>query len=293
MNAERLLALYDRVADAPDAIGRLRRFVLELAVRGKLVPQDPSDEPASEELKRISVDRASVMKPGFIGNTTRSPIGDDDSMWFELPPGWMWSRLGEICRKIQYGFTAPAISSTDTVRMLRITDIQNNEVKWNSVPGCEIDAGVISKYRLEPGDILVARTGGTIGKSFLITDLPVASVFASYLIRVQVCRGDYARYLKLFFESPIYWRQLTEGTRGAGQPNVNGRTLKEMLVPIPPLPEQRRIVAKVDELMAFCDRIQTAIAVADGARSRLLESLLHEALGSVALGAATAGRFEE
>ncbi len=278
MNPDRLLAHYEKIAAAPDAIPRMRRFILDLAVRGKLAPQDPNDEPASELLKRIAVEKARLVKEGKIRKTKRSWSTDDDTLSFESPLGWIWSRLGGISRKIHYGFTASANPNIKTVRLLRITDIQNNCVEWSSVPGCEIDDKTLPKFKLESGDILVARTGGTIGKSYLVTGLPVVAVFASYLIRVQGSQEIYTRYLKLFFESPIYWTQLQEGTRGAGQPNVNGRTLDKLQVPLPPLPEQRRIVAKVDELMELCDRLETSLGAVDTCRHRLLESLLYEAL---------------
>ena len=274
MNAEHLLAHFDRIADAPDAIPRLRRFVLDLAVRGKLVPQDPNDEPASELLKRIAAERERLVKVGEIRETKKSyPIGYD-SFLFENPPGWMWSRLGEISRKIHYGYTASANPKIDSIRFLRITDIQNSKVKWHSVPGCEIDEKALSNFKLEGGDILIARTGGTIGKSFLVIELPVVAVFASYLIRVQSSPEIYARYLKFFFESPTYWTQLQEGTKGAGQPNVNGRTLGKLLVPLPPLAEQHRIVAKVDELMALCDRLEAARVEREATRNRMATASL-------------------
>ena len=121
---------------------------------------------------------------------------------------------------------------------------------------------------------MVARTGGTIGKSFLVAELPVVAVFASYLIRIQGSHEIHARYLKFFLESPIYWAQLQEGTRGAGQPNVNGQTLGTMLVSLPPLAEQHRIVAKVDELMALCDRLATERKEREATRDRLATASL-------------------
>jgi len=168
------------------------------------------------------------------------------------------------------------------VRLLRITDIQNNAVEWEAVPGCQIADDDVERYRLAPRDILVARTGGTIGKTFLVEAVPVTAVFASYLIRLQPKLAHEARYIKLFMESPPYWEQLQNGARGGGQPNVNGKTLAAMKVPLPPLAEQRRIVAKVDELMALCDQLEASLASAATDRARLLEALLQEALAPAA-----------
>ena len=274
MSIDLLFADFDRLIQSPESVHRLRRFILDLAVRGKLVPQDPNDEPAPELLKRIAAEKARLVKAGKIRKPKKIPLIDCSSLLFGAPLGWAWARLSEISRKIHYGFTASAIQQIDDVRLLRITDIQHNKVEWHSVPGCEIDKEAIPNFKLETGDILIARTGGTIGKSFLVAELPVAAVFASYLIRVQGSHEIYARYLKLFLESPIYWTQLREGARGAGQPNVNGQTLGTMLVPLPPLAEQHRIVAKVDELMAFCDRLEAARAEREATRDRLATASL-------------------
>ena len=274
MNADRLFALYDRVAEAPDAVGRLRRFVLDLAVRGKLVKQDPADEPASELLKRISAEKARLVKAGEIRNPKKIPVIDTNELPFDPPRGWEWTRLLEISRKIHYGYTASANRMIESVRLLRITDIQDNRVDWFSVPGCEIEEKVLPKFKLERGDVLIARTGGTIGKSFLVQDVPVTAVFASYLIRIQGSHEIYDRYLKLFLESPAYWTQLRDGARGAGQPNVNGQILGKITVPLPPLVEQHRIVAKVNELLALCDRLEEARTAREDTRDGLTKASL-------------------
>ena len=274
MSIDLLFADFDRLIQSPESVHRLRRFILDLAVRGKLVPQDPNDEPTSELLKRIAAEKGRLVKAGKIRKPKKAQLIDYSSLFFGAPLGWAWARLSEISRKIHYGFTASAIQQIDDVRLLRITDIQHNKVEWDSVPGCEIDKEALPNFKLETGDILIARTGGTIGKSFLVVELPVAAVFASYLIRVQGSHEIYARYLKLFLESPIYWTQLREGARGAGQPNVNGQMLGTMLVSIPPLAEQHRIVAKVDELMALCDRLEAARAEREAKRDRLATASL-------------------
>ena len=263
-----------------DQVKHLRQTILNLAVRGKLVEQDPADEPASELLKRIAAEKARMVKAGEIRKPKRMPVLDTDELPFCLPHKWAWTRLFEMSRKIHYGFTASANRMVEAVRLLRITDIQDNRVDWLSVPGCEIEENVLPKFRLERGDVLIARTGGTVGKSFLVQDVPVTAVFASYLIRIQGSHEVNDRYLKLFLESPTYWTQLRDGARGAGQPNVNGQTLGRIAVPVPPLAEQLRIVTKVDQLMALCDRLEDGLSAVDGTRNGLLESLLHESLGS-------------
>ncbi len=269
MTAERLLAHYEEIADAPDAIARLRRFILDLGVRGKLVPQDRNDEPASALLKRIVAE-----KGGESSRAHEERAEPDADLAVSIPGTWAWSQLGEISLRLHYGYTAAATDAEKEVRLLRITDIQEDRVDWTRVPGCEIDAGTFRKYALEPGDLLIARTGGTIGKTFLVSHVPVKSVFASYLIRVQPARSLFANYIKLFCGSDVYWSQLRDGSRGGGQPNVNGKTLGKMRLPLPPLAEQHRIVAKVDELMALCDRLEATQRAREAMRDRLATASL-------------------
>jgi type I restriction enzyme S subunit len=278
MNPAQLLAHFDRIAEVADAVPRLRRFILDLAVRGKLVEQDPEDEPASELMKRIETEKLRLIKEGKIRSQERPSRVADNEVPFRAPPGWRWARLAGVSRKIHYGFTVSANPSVKEVRLLRITDIQNNEVDWESVPGCEISEDQVEQFKLEAGDILIARTGGTIGKSFPVKQIPVTAVFASYLIRVHGSAEPCDQYLKLFLESPVYWKQLEAGARGAGQPNVNGQTLGRMIVTIPPLAEQHRIVAKVDDLMALCDALEAQLTTTAALRCQLLEATLHEAL---------------
>ncbi len=275
MNAEQLLQNFDRIAESPGSIAHLRRFILDLAVRGKLVEQDPNDEPASELLKQIQVEKEILVKEGKIKKQDPLPSVTREKQHFSPPSGWHWVQLVNISHKIHYGFSASANTNIKNVRLLRITDIQDNSVNWDSVPGCEIADDQVEQFKLESGDMLIARTGGTVGKSFLVSKIPVTAVFASYLIRVQCFSCLYDRYMKLFIESPVYWRQLEDGTRGTGQPNVNAQTLGRIAVILPPLAEQHRIVAKVDELMGLCDRLEAAQKDRESQRDQLVASSLH------------------
>lgn len=136
---------------------------------------------------------------------------------------------------------------------MRITDIQNGHVDWNSVPYCAVDPKDYSTYLLKEGDILIARTGGTIGKSYFIRDKPPVSAFASYLIRAIPIKNEIVPYFKCYFESPAYWGQLIDASAGTGQPNVNAASIGRILIAIPPLAEQRRIVERVNELMPLVE----------------------------------------
>jgi len=149
-------------------------------------------------------------------------------------------------------FVSPKASVLDRgPRYLRITDIQNDCVEWSSVPRVSMPAEEYGRYRLQPGDIVFARSGATVGKSFLIREDPGKAVFASYLIRVR-CRASSLdpEYAALFFRSSDYWQQISDGATGTGQPNFNGTKLGALRIPIRPLEEQREITAKLETLLA-------------------------------------------
>lgn len=281
-----LLQLFERAADAPQAVPRLRRLVLDLALHGKLVRQDAQDEPASQLLRRIAEEQANSQMSASKTRKLALAI-DRNELPFSYPESWEVVRLRTICSRIHYGYTASADLTSKEVRLLRITDIQDNKVDWDSVPGCVIDPDDVDHYRLKRGDILVARTGGTVGKTFLVRDVPVTAVFASYLIRIQCSEHILDDYLKLFFESSTYWEQLRDGTRGTGQPNVNGETLGMLVLPIPPFREQCRIVDKTMELMALCDRLDEANAQREGIRDRFTAASYSRLRSSVADDAST------
>jgi type I restriction enzyme S subunit len=141
-----------------------------------------------------------------------------------------------------------------TYKLLRITDIQNDSVDWNLVPYTNY-SGIVEPYFLQKGDIVFARTGATVGKSFLIQSPPSRAIYASYLIRVRFVLPALAEYIKVFFGTPCYWSQITQKTVGTGQPNVNGTSLAGLLLPLPPLNEQKRIVSQVESLLKYIDEI--------------------------------------
>ncbi len=171
----------------------------------------------------------------------------------ELPPGWNLCEVENISEKIHYGYTAKSSNEPIGPCLLRITDIQENQVKWANVPFCAIKDEDKGKYLLSSGDIVFARTGATVGKSFLIKGEIPESVFASYLIRIKLIKGLYEQYLSYFFHSGDYWLQIKEGQSGIGQPNFNASKLANIKLPLPPLNEQHRIVNKIEELFTKLD----------------------------------------
>jgi type I restriction enzyme S subunit len=173
--------------------------------------------------------------------------------------------LGQVCEQIVYGVTAAAVDTPTGPRLLRITDIKDNEVDWKRAPGCSITPQEYSKSKLRHGDIVVARTGGTVGKSYLVSNPPDA-VCASYLLRLRPDQSTVLpEYLQLFLRSPGYWKQLLAGAQGAAQPNVNGTTLSKIELPVPTLPEQASLVA------ALCKQLAPVNAIRSASRDQLAD----------------------
>ena len=181
----------------------------------------------------------------------------DDEIPFEIPISWQWERWGNLSHSIQYGYNAPAEEAGD-IRMVRISDIQNGKVLWATVPYCHISSNEIETYLLQKDDILFARTGGTVGKSFLVKEVPYPSIYAGYLIRTRYSHYLSSQYMKYFMESQLYWEQLRSGTIATAQPNCNGKTLAKMILPIPPFNEQVRITEKLNHVLEFVEKYGTS-----------------------------------
>ena len=280
---------------------QLKNSILQWAIQGKLVPQDPNDEPASMLLERIRVEKEKLIKEKKIKKDKNESIiyrGEDNSYYekflatgevkcideeipFEIPKGWEWERWGNIALSIQYGYNAPALERGD-IKMVRISDIHDNVVQWENVPFCNIETYDIDTYLLKENDILFARTGGTVGKSFLVQSVPEPAIYAGYLIRTRYSKELCPQYLKSFMESRLYWEQLKSGTIATAQPNCNGKTLGKMLLPIPPKAEQSRLVQKLANFTPIFQRYAKAQQDLDNLNKsiddKLKKSILQEAI---------------
>ena len=330
--------VYDETTAMQEAFPEsLKKSILQEAVQGKLVPQDPSDEPAEALLERIRAEKRRFIKEGKIKKDKHESVifrrdnshyekrGSeevciDDEIPFEVPPSWALIRLDDIgiYRKGPFGSSLTksmfvpkgadtvkvyeqknAIQKDHTLGTYYITrqyyeskmrsftvepgDIlvscagtigetyvlpeqielgiinqalmRMTTVAWSSVPFCDIDDSDIPTYLLQANDILFARTGGTVGKSFLVSEVPCESIYAGYLIRTRYSSLLCPQYLKYFMESPLYWQQLKSGTTATAQPNCNGQTLAKMLLPLPPANEQLRIVDNLARTFAIIERM--------------------------------------
>lgn len=268
MNAALLLEHYARIADAPDAITKLRRFVLDLAVRGKLVEQDTGDEPAAELLKRISVERARLAKAGEIRKPKPLPAIDDPL--FDLPFNWAWVPIREITS--DRGQSIPAAPFT-----------------YIDVTAINKEAGVVA----EPKVLLPTEAPSRARKITQKGDV-IYSCVRPYLLNVAVIEQDFdpapiastafailngyglvlPRYIWIVLRTPFMIECVEATQRGQAYPAINDADFAVLSFPLPPLAEQHRIVAKVDELMALCDQLEAARAEREHRRDRFALSTL-------------------
>lgn len=190
---------------------------------------------------------------------------------------WSTEKLKDISADVTYGYTASSTENPNGPKMLRITDIQNNRVDWDSVPYCKIEDNKKRQYLLKSGDLVFARTGATVGKSFLIRGEIPEAVYASYLIRVRCNDTNSIEYLSLFFQSNEYWSQIMEFSAGVAQPSVNGSKLKELIIPLPSVQEQHEIVRRVEALFAYADRLEARYQSARAQVEKLTPAILAKA----------------
>ena len=260
---EELLPLVDRYAVSYGNLEQLnakfpedmKKSILQYAIQGKLVEQRAEEGTGEELYQQIQAEKQRLIQEKKIKKEKPLVEISEDEIPFDIPESWKWVRWGNLSFSIQYGYNAPAKKS-GRIRMVRISDIQGGKVIWDSIPFCDIKEEEIPTYLLSSNDILFARTGGTVGKSYIVKEIPEEAIYAGYLIRTRYSDMLCPEYLYYFMQTHLYWTQLRNGTIATAQPNCNGQTLSKMILPLPPLAEQKRIVAKIEELLPLCDRLR-------------------------------------
>ena len=269
MNVDRLLGHYERIADAPDAIARLRRFILDLAVRGKLVEQNPNDEPASELLERIAAERKKRIARGEIRRA--KPLNSITHTPFDPPSDWTWLPLGETGNI----FTGNSINVATREQLEKTEEgrpfIATKDVGYGFE---EIDYanGLLvelsdERFKIARSDsVLICAEGGSAGRKIALTDREIS--FGNKLLANETWSVISPKFVLCVYLSDFFYTQFAEKMTGV----IGGISLRNFLqlpFPLPPLAEQHRIVAKVDELMALCDRLEEARTAREATRDQL------------------------
>ena len=259
-----------------DQVKHLRQTILSLAVEGKLVEQDPADEPASELLKRIAGEKSRLkvrhhVKPFSTGELP-----------FSLPVGWIWSRLGELCTKTGSGSTprgGKKVYKQVGVPFLRSQNVYDDGLRLDDVAYISPDVHVrMAGTAVRSRDILLNITGGSMGRCCRVPDKFGEANVSQHVSIIRSAVSEMADFLQKLVLSPYFQAFIFDEQTGAGRGGLPKYKMDRIPVAVPPLAEQRRIAAKVDELMTLCDRLEASLASVDMRRVCMLESFLREAL---------------
>ncbi len=276
MNAQRLLQHFNRIAEAPDAVPRLRRFILDLAVRGKLVEQDPKDEPTSELLKRIQTEKVRLVKEGRIRNPRALGVNEEDGELFRIPVAWTWCRLSEV-GAIVGGGTPPSVDSENFapggsgIAWLTPADLGKRTDLYVSHGARDLTPQGLrsSSATLMPKGSILFTSRAPIGYTAIAANkVSTNQGFKSVVPFIPECNF----YIAVYFRAFAKW--IDDQASGTTFREVSGKIVANLPFPLPPLAEQQRIVTKVDELMALCDRLRAAQAERESRRDRLVAASL-------------------
>lgn len=257
-------------------IKKLRELILELAVRGKLVPQDPNDEPASELLKRIAAEKAELVKQGKIKKQKPLPEISEEEKPFELPVGWEWVALQEIC-SLENGDRSKNYPNKSTlvetgIPFVNAGHLENGNIRQEDMTFITPEHfSILRSGKFLNGDILFCLRG-SLGKSAIVQNL--SGAIASSLVIVRVFKPTFNKYIHLYFDAPLSYDFINKYDNGTAQPNLAATDLARFLVPLPPLDEQSRIVNKITELMTLCDQLEQHSLTSLDAHQQLVETLL-------------------
>ena len=263
-------------------IKKLRELILELAVRGKLVPQDPDDEPASVLLKRIQAEKARLIAEGKIKKEKSLPEISDDEKYFALPNGWEWSRLQDVSSYVQRG-KGPRYADFGRVQV-----VSQKCIQWAGFDLSQtryVDDASLDGYQTErflrKDDLLWNSTGtGTAGRINVVPEINSNSLVADSHVTIIRPLMVSSSFLSCYVAAPgiqqriepEHENSLVSGT--TNQVELNLSAVVQLVVPVPPLAEQHRIVAKVDELMAMCDQLEQQQTHSIAAHQALAETML-------------------
>lgn len=271
----------------PYQIKALRQTILNLAVRGKLAKQDTTNELVKETLKQIKIERDNLVYRSHIRREKPLDKNDGNEPPFYVPHTWCWARIGEVALFTQYGTSTKSTPAEQGVPVLTMGNIQDGEVVFGKEKKIPDESEELPMLFLRKFDLLYNRTNSAelVGKTGIYLGENNRRTFASYLIRIRLSHTfSSPRYVNLAMNAPVFRETQIVPLikKQTGQANVNGTALKHMLLPLPPLSEQHRIVAKVDELMTLCDRLEESLTTGDDTRRRLLDAVLHDALAPCA-----------
>jgi type I restriction enzyme S subunit len=276
MKLETFFKHFDLLAEAPNGVQKLRELILDLAVRGKLVPQDANDEPAAVLLERIKKEKERVVKEGKIKKSKPLPEITPDEIPYNLPENWEWVRLGDIIEFFNgYAFKSNEYQLSG-VGIIRIGDIQKGEIVTDNLKFVDMSylVSIDKNLQVNPNELLIAMSGATTGK------LGFNKTTQTFLLNQRV--GKLIFYLldsnfSYFYLTTKIQENLIKSV-GSAIPNLSTEQIKNLEFPLPPLAEQKRIVTKVDKLMKLCDELETKLTQTQTEREKIITAAVKQLL---------------
>ena len=273
---------FDTLFTTEYSIDQLKQTILQLAVMGKLVPQDPNDEPAAVLLKKIASEKARLIKEGKIKKQVPLPEIRDDEKPFELPPGWEPARFAELSQEVSTGPFGTMIHKGDYVEggtpLINPSHmIDGKIVEETSVTISDKKAEVLSSYKIDDGDIVMARRG-EMGRCALVTKREAGWLCGTGSFRLKFHKDICRHYILLLFKTTWVRGYLGRESVGATMTNLNHGILNMLPIALPPSCEQHRIVAKVDGLMKICDALKARLNDAQTTRFQLADAMVEQAI---------------
>lgn len=259
-------------------LSSLRSAILQEAVQGKLVPQNPKDEPASELLKKIKKEKEKLIKEGKIKKGKELPAIEEDEIPYELPEGWVWCRWDDLTKWITYGFTRPMPHLEKGIPIITAKNIINNKIEFSTADLTSEEAFVELNPKDIPkeGDILLSKDG-SIGRSAIVTkENPKFCISQSVAVLWMNKLSVNQKYLSLVIQSPLVQSKILEKSQGVAVPHISVTHFAKMIVPLPPLAEQKKIVEKVDSLIGLCDELDLRVKKNKESSESLMGAVLRE-----------------
>jgi len=263
---------FDTAFAAPDGIKKLRELILTLAMRGALVEQDPSDPPASELLKQIEAEKQRLIKEKKIRKPKKLPPITPEEVPYPLPEGWEWVRLGDIA-KHNAGKTLDKSRNTGQPReYITTSNLYWGRFELENLRQMLIKNDELEKCTAQKNDLLICE-GGEAGRA-AVWNFDSEICFQNHIHRVRFYRDVDPYFAYRFFEKLNATDEIDKYRKGVGISNMSGKALAAILFPLPPLPEQHRIVARIDQLMAHCDELERLRAEQERLQSELLDTVM-------------------
>ena len=274
---------FDLLYSTPENVKQLRQAILQLAVMGKLVPQNPDDEPASVLLEKIKQEKERLIKEGKIKKSKSLPPVDVGEMAFDLPKGWEWVKIGKIVQSLRYGTSKKCSYESDGIPVLRIPNLVNGVINADDLKFTILNKSEFQELRILKNDLLMIRSNGSkslVGRTAVVDSSIENYAYAGYLVRIRTF-ADYinSQYLHLALETSFVRNQIEVPIRTTtGVKNINSTEIANLIISLPPFAEQHRIVTKVEAMMKLCDELEGKLTQSISHREKLMSAAVRQVL---------------